>query len=500
MVKTIGNALYSEQSTVLTLSLKCLAAIVKYPLKAIESGLPVFVRQCLEVIRGAGSTESELVQTALKTLAAVIRERPSAKLKEKDLSFLAELVLPDLEEPDRQVAIFSLLRAIMSRKFVAPEVYDIMDKVAEMMVTNQSPQVQELCRGAILQFWLDYPQGKGRLQKFMNFVAKNLSYVYESGRKSVMELLSAMFTKFDPNVLDEFADLLFVALVMVLANDDSAICREMSVELIKQLLQLVDTERRRSAIATLRAWLSQTSKPHLTRVAVQLIGIILDAFKDEAPESLFVSTEVLRDLTNRSAVTLALAEESNGVEDGLDWQLPYQLLNVWTKLMRASPSSGSGLPWQAVTAHLLFPHAWVRATSARLLGMLFAGQIIARPRVDLSDDDPLSLSGMTDVARKSCLQLQGEHFDEGLSLQATKNLVYIAKCFSLIEEEQSPAVADDTSDNESTHSAEKSIAPLDWLVGRLSRQARAAHIARRNRTVAKVLMILNFRAIPLTSF
>ena len=44
-----------------------------------------------------------------------------------------------------------------------PEIYDLMEKVPEIAVASQSPQVQELYCG-VLQFLLDYPQGKGRYE------------------------------------------------------------------------------------------------------------------------------------------------------------------------------------------------------------------------------------------------------------------------------------------------------------------------------------------------
>jgi len=124
---------------------------------------------------------------------------------------------------------------IVARKFVVPEIYDLMEKVSEVAVTSQSPQVRELGRG-VLQFLPDYPQGKGRLRNQMSFFAKNNSYIHESGRTSIMELLDAEITQFQANLVRQYADLLFVALVMVVANDDSAKCREMGAKLIKNLL------------------------------------------------------------------------------------------------------------------------------------------------------------------------------------------------------------------------------------------------------------------------
>jgi U3 small nucleolar RNA-associated protein 20 len=69
--------------------------------------------------------------------------------------------------------VFSLLRAIIARKFVVPEIYDLIGKVPEILVTNQSTQIQDLSRSVLLQILLDYPQGKGRLRTQLNALARN---------------------------------------------------------------------------------------------------------------------------------------------------------------------------------------------------------------------------------------------------------------------------------------------------------------------------------------
>jgi len=222
MVAVIGNTLYGDNSHVLIQGLKTSASIVRCPLKNVDKSLPVFICQSIDIIKRMGSTESEVVQTALKSLATIIRDRSSAQVKEKDLLYLLELLAPDLEDPSHWAAVFAILRAIVAHKLVIPEIYDLMDKVLEIMVTNQSLQVQELCCGVLLQFLLDYPQEKGRLRNQMTFLAKNLSYVYESGQKSVMELLSAVILKFDTLLIMEYAVMFFVALVMVIVNNDSS--------------------------------------------------------------------------------------------------------------------------------------------------------------------------------------------------------------------------------------------------------------------------------------
>ena len=144
MVNVIGNTLYSSNGSVISSGLKATAQIAKAPLKNVEKNLPIFVRQTLQIIRETGSTEADVVQTAFKTLAVIIRDVSSSQLKEKDLTFLLELLTPDLEEVTRQANAFALLRAIVSRKFVVPEIYDLMDRVGEIMVTSQSPRARSV--------------------------------------------------------------------------------------------------------------------------------------------------------------------------------------------------------------------------------------------------------------------------------------------------------------------------------------------------------------------
>jgi len=42
---------------------------------------------------------------------------------------------------------------------VLPEVYDLMNRVQELMVRSQAAPVRSACSSALLQFLLDYPLG-----------------------------------------------------------------------------------------------------------------------------------------------------------------------------------------------------------------------------------------------------------------------------------------------------------------------------------------------------
>ncbi|KAH9925892.1 armadillo-type protein [Epithele typhae] len=491
MVAVIGNTLYSSHMQVVSPGLRAAAAIVKCPVKSIDKSLPVFIRQIIDVIKQAGSTEPEAVQTAFKALATILRDHPSAQVKEKDLVYLLELLGPDLEEPGRQAAVFTMLRAIIARRFVVPEIYDIMDKVAEIMVTNQSPSVQELCRGALLQFLLDYPQGKGRLRNQMTFLVKNLSYVYESGKLSVMELLSAMIAKFETSLVQEYADLLFLGLVMVIANDDSAKCREVATELIKGLLARMEVKQRNVVVSHVHTWAVQHSQAQLTRVSAQMYSLIVDFLKTDAvpyiPSICADMNAVLRRCADALEDAAAGEDDDEDSDLSQQWHTPYHSLLALSRVLREQPelaTGGDNVDWPAVTTLLLFPHAWVRTASSRLLGTLFASMPAAPP-----PDDESLLSGETleEISAKLSIQLRSDNLDDNLSIQIVKNLFYVGKCFALLEyhpDTKAADEADDDSDGEDDQedtAVEKSRHPLSRLFSKLSYQARSSLIRRRSK-------------------
>jgi U3 small nucleolar RNA-associated protein 20 len=492
LVVAIGNTLYSNSAPVLTSGLKAVAEIVKCPLKSLPKSVPVFIRQIIDIIRQTGSTEPEMVQTAFKSLATILRDDPRAQVKEKDLVYLLELLSPDLEESSRQASVFTMLRAIVSRKFVVPEIYDIMDKVSEIMITSQSRSVQEQCRNILLQFLLDYPQGKGRLRNQMTFLAKNLSYVYESGRISAMELLRAIISKFDVRLIKEYSDLLFIALVMAIANDDSSKCRQMAAELIKSLFGRLDDDHHKLIIAHLHTWASQHSQPQLSRVSIQIYSLVVDVLKASSQPYFSVILGDLNAALEYSAQQLAIAEDEDRMQVDVEWQVPYHSLIGISKVLRVLSVSSTGadkINWSPIVGHLLFPHMWVRTASCRLLGLLFTDVPISPPRIDLPDTSPFSRHGMFDITKRLCLQLKSEHLDATLSLQIVKNLFYVGKCFSTMT--SPPSLEVDNSGpgtpGEKAHEGQEGesgpeINPLPWLFSKLSYQIKSAHIARRNRT------------------
>ncbi|KAL7419756.1 U3 snoRNP protein [Cryptotrichosporon argae] len=479
LVPAIGNTLYGSTPAVV-LGLKATAAIARCPVPQVAEAMPVIVTNVFRIIKHSGSTESEVAQTALKTLAVLVRDCGAA-VSDAQLKYLVELIGPDLDDHERQAAAFAVLRAVVSRTFVVPDVYDLMDRVSALMVTSQSAHVQELARGALVQFLLEYPQGAGRIKAQMTFLARNLDYVFEAGRLSVMELLAAVFAKFSDNVVADYADLFFVALTAVLENDDSAKCRAQAGTLLRTLFGRLDDAHQARTLDVLDTWVEQrAANPALAGAALNVYALL------DTPRRPVVAA-VLAD----SAAALAAAEaEAAETGPALAPALPLHAL----RLVAAAPTDAAA-PWDAVVAHLVFPHQWVRFAAAQALNAL-----LATPDAF----DTLGDAQLRDISRKACAL-----FDAGIDAKLADALVkllwHLAKYWATqgqisdAADVDADAAADDTvdadddvassgpeanddvdTDADATTAAAAGAQPnpLSWLMSRLSFLARRLIITR----------------------
>ncbi|CAK9786718.1 hypothetical protein CC85DRAFT_329402 [Cutaneotrichosporon oleaginosum] len=483
LVNAIGNTLYSPEAGILTLGLKATAAVAKCPVPQVDEALPAFVNNIFKIIKNAGGTaESEVAQTALKTLAVLIRDCKATSISDAQLRYLIEVASPDLEDHERQSCLFTVLRAVVARRFVVPEIYDLMERVSSIMVTSQSTHVQEMCRGVLMQFLLDYPQGKGRLKQQMTFLARNLDYVFESGRISVMEVLSAIFTKFSPELIEAYADMFFVALVGVLANDDAEKCRNMAGALLQQLYRALHEDKQAHMLGVLQGWIAvKEEQPALAASSLAVYGLLCEA-EDSEGELTRGLPALITPVLEDGAANLARAEASD-IELELDHAVPHQALALVAKALKARPASAREMPWDAITAHLLFPHEWVRFGSARALAVLLA-----------ADADALDADAALDVARKSCILLGGSKSETGadvvvdakLADQLVKLLWNISKHWAKTDKankgEANGADAEMDEDEDDEGEGEEGPSdgerPLHWLMSRMSFLARRLIIHR----------------------
>lgn len=185
----LGDAIIDGEDEVKISAFRLLAVIVKVPFSG-DDGTSIFnlaVKEATKSISMSISTTTEISQAALKMLAVVLRDRKEAPIKEPVVDMLLGKLKDDLTEPLYRHVTFNFLRSVLSRRIETAAVYDTLDHVGTIMVTNDDKDTRDLARGAFFQFIREYPQKKARWAKQLDFVVANLKYKREGGRVSVLK-------------------------------------------------------------------------------------------------------------------------------------------------------------------------------------------------------------------------------------------------------------------------------------------------------------------------
>ncbi|KAJ5908854.1 hypothetical protein N7495_001536 [Penicillium taxi] len=425
----IGDALVQAQEEVKIAAFKLLSTIIKLPLPQLDENSHVYITEAVKMIKESPSTNTDASQASLKLISAIIRERKSTKLRDGHLAYLLHRLTGDIEEPDRQGITFNFIRAVMSRKFVVTEMYELMDNVATMMVTNQTRSARDLARGTYIHFLIEYPQAKSRWTKQLGFLAKNLDYKHQEGRQSVLEAVHMLLSKTGPELAQDIISTFFLPVVLAMANDDSPECREMAGTLLGQFYSRADREQMKTILTPIRSWLEQTDNMAIGSIGLQAMRIYFEAEETEKEKEGRYVVGILPGLMQP-----ILEDHENG-----NWETLYFALQLFTKLCKTNPSLALSTHcssiWIAIQESLFFPHAWVKTCGSNLVGMWFAD--VAKTHaaegysaLPLTSSSGLALNGeaMIQLLRAGLRCLRTPGITEELAMQSVRNTVFLGRC------------------------------------------------------------------------
>lgn len=454
-IPIIGDAVVQPNEEIQTSALRLLLTIIKVPLVELDKNAGIYVAESVKIIKAATSINSELAQAALKLVSAILRERRHIEIRESDLAYLLKRLIPDLDEPDRQGVIFGFLKALLVRKVVITEIYEVMDTVAAIMVTNHTKGARDLARSVYFQFIMDYPQGKGRFTKQLAFLSCNLEYKYQEGRQSIMEAIHLLLSKVGQDIAQEVIDTIFVPLFRAIVNDESIECREMASVLIKITFEKADMGRTKSFLAMLKLWLGQLEQPLLVRAALHVYGLYLESAGERAGKE---APGLMVNLSHLLKTALRSCSEAN-------WELLYVALQTFSKVCQVSPAAAfaaSSAPlWALVRQCLDFRQAWVKLSASELLGVYFAD--FARSNADdahkklpLKGSGGLFLNGeeILEIAIASLRILRVPTVSAELAAQSVRNLVFVSKAMGQLPMESNKQSHAEVQDGEDTGSEE----------------------------------------------
>ncbi|KAI0444246.1 armadillo-type protein [Xylaria telfairii] len=279
LIPILGDAVVEGEEEVKIATFKLLNTLTKVPFKTDDASklYKVAAKEATKCIATSTSFAGDLAQASLKLMAVILRDRRDVVVKDAAIDMLLGKLKDDLTEPLYRHITFNFLRSVLDQRIETAVVYDTLDYVGNVMITNDDKNTRDLARGAFFQFLRDYPQKKNRWAKQLNFIVANLKYEREGGRLSVMEVIHLLLTKSADEFVQEVAANCFIPLILVLANDDSEKCRSAAAELIKEVFRKADKDRTSKFLGLARNWLEQDDNSSVLQLAIQSFSLYFEA-------------------------------------------------------------------------------------------------------------------------------------------------------------------------------------------------------------------------------
>ncbi|GKT63187.1 HEAT repeat protein [Colletotrichum tofieldiae] len=501
-VPILGDAIVGGEDDVKTAAFRLLTVLAKVPFNNDDDVqlYKVAAKEATKSISMSTSTTTELSQAALKLLSVVLRERKDIPVKDAAIDMLLGKLKDDLTETLYRHVTFNFLRSVLERKIETAVVYDTLDYVGTVMITNDDKDTRDLARGAFFQFLKDYPQRKARWVKQLNFVVANLTYEREGGRLSVMEVVHLLLMKSADDFVQEVISTCFLPLVMVLANDDSEKCCLAAGELVKEMFRKADKERTQNFMTLLRSWLEQEDNLAVTKLSLQAFGFFFEAKEPSSKhkKELELVLGKIGEIVGTGDIRVADEELINTVLHDvqvLTEKYPARLLSSESKEL-----------WGDVRGCLVHPENSVKLSTTKVLSTFLADYAGKSNKsgeaLKGSHGLDLEVEDLEELVRLTLYALRTPEIDDALAAEITQILIFLGP--RLPVKVQSVPEAETLGDRDETAAEEdridehrKDLQYLFWKLSSILRKdVRPKSTAITPKTVAMEVLETICRRVP----
>ncbi|XP_062230251.1 uncharacterized protein LOC133927941 isoform X2 [Phragmites australis] len=374
-VNLLRKCLNSKYESVLSVAFRCLALLVKLPLPSLRDNANPIKNVLMDIAQRAGNANSHLVTSCLKLLADLLRWF-RISLSGDQLQMIVHFpMFVDLRTNPSPVAL-SLLKAIVRRKLVSHEIYDIVVKIGELMVTTLTESIRQQCIQILLQFFLNYPLSEKRLQQHIDFFLANLSYEHPSGREAVLEMLHDILTRFPQRIIDDQGQTFFLHLVVALANEQHQNVSPMILRAIQKLLGRIGDQGKSSIFEYSLSWYTG-EKQSLWSASAQVIGLLLCDRTLQTGKHLKSIVAVAKKIMESSVIASGVIQLDVTDETVLPlWKEAYHSVAMMERLLLRFPElyfeQNMEEIWIIVCKLLIHPHSMLRNLSSSLVASYFS--------------------------------------------------------------------------------------------------------------------------------
>ncbi|KOX69407.1 Small subunit processome component 20 like protein [Melipona quadrifasciata] len=500
-VPFISECIKSQHVKLSTLALQCLNWLLKMDLALIQetiSDICLSIFNILHKYAAAGLSKGDnfdLVMAGFKCMSVIVRDVKHYVISTDQLKALIMYAEQDMHNTEKQATAFGLLKAIIARKMILPEMHAVMEKVAALSITSELEHVKVQSRSVFYTYLIEYPLGK-YLQKHIAFYLTQISYEMQPGRLSALEMIYSIVTGFPLKTLNLKSGIIFIMVGARLVNDDDPTCRKLCAKCIKEMIRRISYNERSKLFDIVVTWLKDPKVMHRT-LAAQLCGIFVivekDTFESRLKEILplllkqfhadfndndepdrFVKLHIEKEIQLKTECNI---KDTEKMKDHHMFQVLQLLLKIsanCTAFLKSEEYKDAVHSFAEYTQSLLaHPHMWVRLAASQQIGFILAVLDIDKI-VDLLENpekceaetsymysDPTAI--IKSLSLDLIAQLQPDMMLEELADQTVKNLIFIARILKSVK--QVNITATDRVDE--MEDKDKKKLSLLWLVRRL---------------------------------
>ncbi|KAF2069308.1 hypothetical protein CYY_009373 [Polysphondylium violaceum] len=477
----VSKCLEHKQSRVVYLSLKCLMKIFSLELPSLKTMAPSLTGQVLRRLQL--DTGNERISNSCFEMATVLLRDPKNNyVNEAQLKGILSITRQHIMANSEQniTRSLSMLHVLVNRKILITEIYDLIDLACAMMIRSHRPNIQAFISTILIDFLLFYPMGEARLKQQITFLLKNLTYEFEDGRLIVLKTLSQIINRFPQEVLNQYAQVIYVPLVARLSNDSSKQCRELVGQNIGQLIKGVSVQITEKIYQITYLWFENGEKnAAMARTSATILGIFaenMNGFEQHIPAITTLSIKYLdqciKALREKEAsydIIEEVSDENAANSSQLlpGWQLSYAIFTAFEKIVSSHSKIAthkSMIPfWKLSIDFLNYPHIWVRSSVTRVFGIFFTSQSIVsllpiveklyttNAKSNNNSSTVISLifnqSSLFDITKKHCTILNSKLLTDELGLQIIKNLIFLSMLFYKCKSITPPPISSTTQDD-----------------------------------------------------